>query len=268
MDTIELDKLQDFFQLLNPYRLLAVGLGFAVITFLTRTVESVSQRLQRRWPSQRLFALQISTIVNFAIYILGGTIVIYAILEPPKEILVAIAGSAAVAIGFSLKDVIASVVAGIILLFDRPFQVGDRVSFSETYGEIVGIGLRTVKLVTLDDNLVTIPNARFLTDVVASGNAGALHMMVVCDFHVALDCDLDRAREMCYAVTATSRFVFLKKPVTILTSEVALADRLAMRIRVKAYVLDCRYEREFETDVVTRVAGLFATQGIKRPYRF
>lgn len=43
--------------------------------------------------------------------------------------MLAAGGSIAVAVGLSLKDLAASVVAGLILLFDRPFQVGDRVTF-------------------------------------------------------------------------------------------------------------------------------------------
>ncbi len=43
-----------------------------------------------------------------------------------------------------------------------------------------------MRLVTLDDNLVTIPNSKFLTDVVSSGNSGALDMMVVVSFHLSI----------------------------------------------------------------------------------
>jgi small-conductance mechanosensitive channel len=267
METNDLSQLGNVLTLLRPGRLLVVLLGFVIIATIVKFVENFSRRVQTNWPSHRLLAMQISTIINFAVYIFGGVLVVYAVLQPPKEIMVAIGGSAAVAIGFSLKDIVASVIAGVILLFDRPFQVGDRVSFSGTYGEIVSIGLRAVKLVTLDDNLVTIPNSRFLTDTVASGNAGALDMMIVCDFHIALDANLDRAKEICYAVAATSRYVYLKKAVTILASEVALSDRLALRVRVKAYVLDCRYEKAFETDIVSRVSALFVAEGINRPSR-
>jgi small-conductance mechanosensitive channel len=267
MDSTDLAQLARALELLKPGRLLVVVVGFLVIGALTKTIEGFSRKAQLVWPRHRLLALQLSTIVNFAIYIFGGIVLVYAVLQPPKEILVAIAGSAAVAVGFSLKDIVASIIAGVILLFDRPFQVGDRVTFAGSYGEIVGIGLRTVKLLTLDDSLVTIPNSRFLTETAASGNAGALDMMVVCDFHVALDADLDRVKEICYAVAATSRFVYLKKPVTILASEVALAERLALRVRVKAYVLDCRYEKAFETDVVSRVTKLLAAGQIARPTR-
>ena len=70
-------------------------------------------------------------------------------------------GSAAVAIGFSLKILFLQWWQDFILLFDRPFQVGDRVSFNDLYGEIKSIGLRTVRLQTLNDDIVTIPNNKF-----------------------------------------------------------------------------------------------------------
>jgi small-conductance mechanosensitive channel len=248
-------------------RLFAVAIGFGVIILAAKGIHRISQKLQSGYPTKRVFFLQIATVLNFALYIGGGTLLVYAVLQPPKEILIAIAGSAAVAIGISLKDIVASIVAGIVLLFDRPFQVGDRVSFADTYGEIVGIGLRTVKLITLDDNLVTIPNSRFLTDVVASGNAGALDMMVVFDFHVSLDEDIDKIRDLVHEVVATSRFTYRKKPIFVLLSEVSIAERLALRVRAKAYVIDCRFEKAFETDVVTRVLKLFAKKGIQRPTR-
>ena len=125
--------------------------------------------------------------------------------------------------------------------------------------------LRAVRLVTLDDNLVTIPNNRFMTDVVASGNAGELDMMLVFDFHVALDADIRRARDLLYEVVVTSRYVYLKKPVTIVISEVEIARRVAVQIKAKAYVLDVRFEKAFATDVHLRGNEALQAHSIKRP---
>ena len=122
--------------------------------------------------------------------------------------MLAAGGSIAVALGLSLKDLVASVVAGLILLFDRPFQVGDRVTFDGNYGEIQSIGLRAVRMVTLDDNLVTIPNNRFITDVVSSGNAGALDMMIVTKFYLEIDADISAARTKLHDIIATSNYVY------------------------------------------------------------
>ncbi len=253
-------------EIFNVYALLLMFLGGFLIWGLSTGISHASNRLMEKLPTRRFLILQISTLISFALYIFGTVALVVGVLQPPKEFLIAAGGSIAVALGFALKDVAASLVAGILLLFDRPFRVGDRVTFGETYGEIVSIGLRTVRLVTLEDNLVTIPNSRFITDVVASGNAGELDMMVVTDFHVSLDADIDTARKLIEEVVVTSRFAYLKKPVTFVIEEVEVARTLGIRLRTKAYVLDVRYEKAFQSDIVTRVTQQFQQQGVLRPY--
>ncbi|MFN3713339.1 MAG: mechanosensitive ion channel family protein [Alcanivoracaceae bacterium] len=249
----------------NIYALLLLFLGGALIFVISTGLNHFSKRLMGKIPTRRFLILQVSTLLTFALYIFGTITLVMSVLNPPREFLLAAAGSIAVALGFALKDIAASLVAGILLLFDRPFRVGDRVTFGGTYGEIVSIGLRTVRLVTLDDNLVTIPNSRFITDVVASANAGELDMMVVTDFHVGLDADVEKARQLIEEVVVTSRYVYLKKPVTFAIMEVEVARTLGIRLRTNAYVLDVRYEKAFQSDVVVRVTKLFREHGIARP---
>jgi small-conductance mechanosensitive channel len=183
MDSSTFD-VSEFFKLFEFKKIILLIFGFFIIGQLSNQITKLLEALQKRFTSRRLLILKITTVLTFTLYIVGSVFLFYAILRPPKELLIAIGGSAAVAIGFALKDIVSSVMAGIILLFDRPFQVGDRVSFGNTYGEITKIGLRAVRLVTLDDNLVTVPNSRFVTDEVSSGNAGALDMMIVANFAI------------------------------------------------------------------------------------
>ena len=151
------------------------------------------------------------------------------------------------------------------MLFDRPFQVGDRVSYGDIYGEIVGIGLRTVRLVTLDDNLVTIPNSKFLTDAVSSGNAGALDMMVVTNFHLSIEADLSSARDLIMEVVATSRYTYLNKPYSVVLTEKHSHGVFWIEMMVKAYVFDVRYEKPFQTDIVFRGNQVLRDNNIQRP---
>lgn len=268
MDQDTLNSLSDISELLDFGK---VFMLLAAATFLwlsNNFLRRLTHRLMEKIPSRRFFILQASTLITFFWYFGGVYWMIVGILQPPEKLMLALAGSAAVATGFALKDVAASLIAGLMLLFDRPFQVGDRVSFGDTYGEIVSIGLRSVRLSTLDDNLVTIPNSRFITEVVSTGNAGALDMMVVCDFHVALNADLDLAQQLIHDTIVTSRFVYLKKPLAFAINEVVVGQRLAIQIRAKAYVMDVRYEKAFQSDIVVRVAKLFQQEGIPRPPLF
>ena len=265
MDSNSIDQLAGIAQLFRTDRLVMLALSIAVLVLTVKAIEKGADYIYKRFPLRRLLVSQIVTSVTFLLYIIGTPLLIYVILSPPKELMIAVGGSVAVALGLSLKDLVASVIAGFILLFDRPFLVGDRVSFDGTYGDIKSIGLRAVRVVTLDDNLVTIPNNRFMNDVVASGNAGALDMMVVMNFHLRLDADIQKARDILYEVLVTSRFVYLNKPVNTVVSEVAVAEQIVIQLTAKAYVLDTRFEKDFQTDVYLRTTQAFKQAGILRP---
>lgn len=259
------DKFGDLLELLEFDRLFFLICGIIVLIFIVRTIYRTSESLGQRFNDKRLFILQISTILTFSFYVLGIPLIIYVSLRPPKEMLLALGGSMAVAIGLGAKDILASFFAGIVLLFDKPMQVGDRVTIGDVYGEVKSIGLRAVRLVTLDDNVVTIPNIKLITENVSSGNFGALDMMIEVHFRTALDENIGKIKSLLYEIVVTSRFAYLSKPVVILVKEVEVAHRLALEFKVKAYVLDVIYEKAFETDIVTRASKVFSDYEIRRP---
>ncbi len=237
----------------------------ALIVLFIRLVNLWSEKFQEKLSGRRLLILQITTVFSFATYLIGTLGAFYFVFRPSKELLLTVGGSAAVAFGFALKDLVGSVIAGFILLFDRPFQVGDRVTYGDSYGEIKSIGLRSVKLQTLNDDTVTIPNSKFLTDTVASGNSGALDMMIVTPFYISIHEDLDRVKQLLHEVVITSRFVFLEKPVTIIFEEMPLSNDFVIKVNVKAYVLDVKFEKAFLTDITIRGSKILREFNIKRP---
>jgi len=244
-----------------PYAILILLVTWIAARLVVRSLD----RLGSRFADKRLLINQAASLLRFALYIVGGVAAAAFVLVLSREVLFAVGGTVAVSIGFAIKDLVASLVAGLIILVDRPFQVGDRVTFGEHYGEIRDIGLRSVRLVTLDDNVITIPNNKFLTDVVASGNAGEVEMMVVMDFHIGIDQDVAKAKEVVEEALTTSRYVALDKPWTVLVTQ-GIHDRYyAVRLRAKAYVLDVRFEKAFETDVHERVLAAFRGAGIAPP---
>lgn len=265
MNEANVESLNEALELFSLTKIALVILGIVTLGVLAKGVNSLGENIERRLPSQRLLIAQIVTIASFFIYILGGVYLLYGVINPPKSLLLATSGTLAVAIGLSMKDLVASVVAGVILIFDRPFQVGDRVTFEGIYGEITSIGLRAVRLVTLDDSVVTIPNSKFVTDAVASGNFGAMDMLIEVNFHVDLASDIKLAKEILYETAVTSPYVFLKKPVVLVLTEMNFANRPAMQIRVKSYVLDVQFEKAFQSDLLIRGNEALVEAGITRP---
>lgn len=259
---VDAAKIVDFFQ---PEGMIVALIAIAVAIVSLRTINGATARFSGRFVEHRLLAHQTNTILRFVVYLITIVVVVTSLISLEKEALLALSGAIAFTVGFALKDLAASVLAGITILFDRPFQVGDRVTVAGHYGEITSIGLRSVRMLTLDDSVVTIPNNRFQTEIVSSGNAGALNMMIVIDFYIALDNDIAAAKRIVTEAVRTSRFVYLQKPVVVLVNDVVQANYLATRLRAKAYVLDVHYEKAFETDVTERVKQAFAENGIRPP---
>jgi small-conductance mechanosensitive channel len=240
--------------------LVIVGAALA-LRFMRNTVE----RLSSQFPNRRFAFTQAATIIQFLVYVVTGVSVLALSLRLDDRTLTLIGGTVAVSVGFAVKDLVASFIAGIMIMVDRPFQVGDRVNFGGQYGDITAIGLRSVRLVTLDDNTVTIPNNKFLNDVTSNGNYGALDMQVVMDFHIGIDQNVLRAREIVSEAAVSSRYVYLPKPVVVHVCQTIVDNHVSVRLRLKAYVLDTKYETAFKTDVNLRVIQAFRAQGVAPP---
>lgn len=232
---------------------------------LLRFIHETIDRLGKQFAGRRLALQKLATLLQFVIYVSTATAVIVLSFRLNQQILALIGGTIAVSVGFAVKDLVASFVAGVMILIDRPFQVGDRVSFGGQYGDITAIGLRSVRLQTLDDSTVTIPNNKFLNELTSCGNYGELDMQVVMDFHIGVDQDVERAREIVTEAALTSRYIHLPKPVVVLVNQIIVESYIAVRLRLKAYVLDTRYEKLFESDINLRVMQAFADAGILPP---
>jgi small-conductance mechanosensitive channel len=122
-----------------------------------------------------------------------------------------------------------------------------------------------VKLRTLDDCTVTIPNNLFLSEVTSSGNSGHVEMQTVVDFYIGIDQDVHQARNLVRAAAATSRYIYLPLPINVLASQEPLHGCIAMKVRLKAYVLDTKYEKDFQTDIVLRAHSSFEENNILPP---
>lgn len=242
--------------------LVIIAIAWGLIRLISRSLDTLGDRITER----RLLLKQVSLLTRFMLLIGAGLLAASSVFDFSGQALYGVAGLVFLGLGYAFKDVLSSVTAGVIILFDRPFQVGDRIAFGGHYGEVKEIGIRKVQLVDLDDNVVSIPNSRFLSDIVSSANFGALHQMCVYSFYIGCNEDFERARKLISEATVASRYVFLDLPVVVHFSEGAVpggAERFALKLTVKAYVFDGRYESAFGTDIHERVKRAFRAANIR-----
>ena len=239
--------------------------GLAILA--SRLTQATLDRFGEGHAKRRLLLKKVGSFSRLGIFAVASYLVVMTFFDAKEDrtALLGLGGTRAVTLGFALKDTASSVMAGILILIDQPFQVGDRVSFEDTYGEVTEIGLRSVTIVTLDDTAVSIPNNKFLTEAVASGNAGELDMMIAIKFYVGMTEDFELAKKIIYEACVTSKYVYLNKPVIITLKDDVTGMAFSTIIECKAYVIDTRYEKAFETDVTERVKRAFKEHGVRYP---
>lgn len=264
-EVVNVESIQQFASLIRWsgvfFSALVVAATWLLIKFMNSMVESIGGQFVQ----YRMMLQKIQSFLQFFIYMTAGLVVFMMSFRINDHILALIGGTLAVSVGFALKDLAASFIAGLTVMIDRPFQVGDRVTFEGNYGDIITIGLRSVRMRTLNDDIITIPNNKFLNEVTTSGNYGALDMQVVIPFYVGMDEDITLARDLIQEAASSSRYIHLPKPVTVLVKQTITDNYLAIQLTCKAYVVDTAYEKLFETDITLRVMKEFKKHGIKPP---
>ncbi|MGC4106106.1 MAG: mechanosensitive ion channel [Thermomicrobiales bacterium] len=143
----------------------------AIIAAITWFVaRHVSRLVGRAMQSRRLNqngTLLVGRLAFIAVWIVGIGVIL-ARLGVNTTGIFAFLSASTVAISLSLQDVLRNFVSGLILLFERPFQVGDRIKVRDVVGEVQGIDLRTTLIRNTDGYLVMVPNSTIFTEIITN----------------------------------------------------------------------------------------------------
>lgn len=235
-----------------------------VIAYLvSQTVSTLLKALADRFFANRFRVTLLIPVIQFVVYGVALWSVVVMLFEFSSTHLIAFSGLLGAAMGLGLQDLLADVVGGLVLVAERPYQIGDKVAIGEHYGEVVNIGIRSTQLLTSDDTLVSVPNYLFFNETIANANAGRAEMLVTVEFYIDPESNARAARSVVKDALISSQYVFVDTDYPV---EVHLVDELHYRtVTGKAYVNDLRNEFRFKTDVTDRVLKEFARQGIRSP---
>lgn len=247
-------------------RSLGVGIFWSLVIivvfhFLIRALAWILETLAERSVRRRLTFKWLIPITRMALWGIAAFLILRTVFRVDAQGLLAASAALGLALGIAAQDLLKNVFGGLIVVFDQPFQVGDKISVGGTYGEVVSIGLRSTRIVTADDNLVTVPNSQVVEEQVANANAGQLNCQVVTDLYLPGRVDERKAREIAFEAAVTSRYVFLNKPIVVLVGD-EFRTTFVTRVKVKAYVLDPRFEFLMQSDITERARDGFRAAGL------
>ncbi|WP_291784046.1 mechanosensitive ion channel domain-containing protein [Cecembia sp.] len=176
------EKIGDFFDLLNDVlniRLFSIGdssltlgllitlvISIAILLFLSEWIKKLLvNRVLKRYQIESGTRQSVGTIVKYIIVIAG----LFSILQTNGIDLSAfgiLAGALGVGIGFGLQNITNNFISGLIILFEQPIKIGDRIEVGNISGDVIKISSRSTTVVTNDNISVIIPNSKFIDDQV------------------------------------------------------------------------------------------------------
>lgn len=125
--------------------------------------------------------------------------------------LAVIFGFLSVGIGFGLQNVTSNFISGLIVLFERPISVGDRVEVNGIEGDVEEINIRSTKVKTLQNISIIVPNSEFVSKDVINYSHGDPSYLLVVDVGVSYGSDLDKVLKALDEIAVESKNV-LKRP--------------------------------------------------------
>jgi small conductance mechanosensitive channel len=257
METNKVAKLWndfDFWIVLEIF-LIAVGAWLLVVG-----IKSFIRWLAEKAPGRyRLYILPSVPLLRLLVLLLAIGLIFPLVIRPTAENILLILGSAGIAIGFAFKDYVSSLIAGVVIIYDRPYRTGDWVKIDEAYGEVKQVGLRAVRLVTPDDTVVVIPNLKIWTSNIYNSNDGQRDLQCVADFYLEPKHDAALVRQKLTDVALTSPYLNLQRTVVVVVAE----KPWGTHYRLKAYPMEARDQFQFTSDLTVRAKAALSKLGIE-----
>lgn len=233
-------------------------LGYFLIKILSGILNLYAERKPRHKPLVR----RILPIVKILVWSIVVYIIVSGILNPPKETVLAFFASVGVAIGFASQDLLKNLFGGLMILFDKPFQIGDKIETGKYYGEVLEIGIRSTRIVTPDDSVVSVPNSEMMNQSISNSNSSQNNCQVVAEVYLPHLIDTKRVREIATEVARISKYVYLNKPITVVFFSDKTDEKPILKMRLKAYVMDLRDEFSFKSEMTELVLRELKNEGL------
>ena len=140
----------------------AAALVLAVFWFGFRVIQRLLHAaLQRMDVHEAIRDLLIDKLARYAVMLIA---MVMAADQLGFNVAAALAGLgvAGIALGFAAQDSVANVIAGVLIFWDKPFQVGDWIETEGEYGKVSEITLRSTRIRTMRNTFVVVPNKRII----------------------------------------------------------------------------------------------------------
>lgn len=245
---------------------------FSILMFLVMMVIFyIFSRIINRMLLEKVFArLQLETntrfmmlrITHYTVMVIG-TIVAFQFVGINLAGLAVIFGLLSVGIGFGLQNVTSNFVAGLILLFEQPIKIGDRVTVGDTEGDVIAINFRSTTIRSLNNITIIVPNSEFVSSNVINWTHGDPKIRVVLEVGVSYGSDLDKVLKCLEEIAAEHPDVLDNpKPDVLLSSFGDSSWNMLLRV----WILDAKRHHIIRSEINCDIVRIFRENSIEIPF--
>ena len=203
-----------------------------------------------------------SRIIHYLVMVIGA-LVAFQFIGISFSGLAVLFGFLSVGIGFGLQNVTSNFVAGLILLFERPIQVGDRVTVGDTLGDVVEINIRSTTIRSERNIAIIVPNSEFISSTVVNWSYSDPKVLMEINVGVSYDSDLDRVLE-------TLKEIALQHPKVLKNPEpevhlINFGDS-AWDMQLRVWIRNPKSMRGVRSDINCEIVRKFRENNIEIPY--
>ena len=182
---------------------------------------------------------------------------------------IASAGVIGIAVGFAAKDTLSNLISGVLLIVDRPFEIGDRIELwqappgSASWGDVIEIGLRGTKVKTTDNIIVIIPNNTIMTRDIINYTANDSIIRVRVNIGVAYDTDIEKAKKLITDVAASAEWILTSPAPRVVVRNFGES---AIDLQLRVWIADARRRMDTISHITDHVKTAFSKNGVEIPY--
>ena len=233
----------------------------ALIVFVIgRKMVKLLLRFTDRWMERRNVEVSVRKFVMSLAGVIYNVLLIFVvagILGVGTSSIVAMVGSAGLAIGLALQGSLANLAGGVLILLLKPFQVGDYIITPQSEGTVQSIDILYTRLTTTDSRVIVIPNGTISNSDITNTTKQDRRLLVL-EFSVSYDADVALIRDILLKEMKHRSDILVKEPMRVVVTRLS---PVKLRMNAKCWVETSKYWDVYY-DMLERIKTLLQEQNI------
>ena len=204
----------------------------------------------------------ITKLLNYFM-ILVGVLISMGVVGIDLKSFAVMGGALGIGVGFGMQEIVNNFISGLILLFERPIRVGDRIDAGSQIGIVKKIGLRSTVVETLDQAQLIIPNSQLISEKVTNWTHSGTVARLKISVGVGYGSDMDLVFDTLTAAALSCPHVLKNpKPVPLF---MAFGDS-SLNVELQVWLADVNQTRYAQSEISREILRRFREAGIEIPF--